>query len=85
MLLRALGISLKDPTLELANANGPTIVTNDNWQDTQKEQIEATGLAPNNSRDSAILADLDPGSYRAIVRGSKNKRAAAILELYRLP
>src|SRR5262249_27264387 len=85
ILLRALGISLKDTTLELANANGSTIFTNDNWQDSQKAAIEATGLTPPNLTDSAIIANLDPGSYRAIVRGKKNKTGAARLEVYSLP
>jgi hypothetical protein len=37
VLLRGLG--LKDPTLELANANGSTIFSNNNWQDTQSAEI----------------------------------------------
>ena len=84
VLLRALGSSLQDPTLELATADGSTIAANDNWQDTQKAQIEATGLAPNDDNDTAIVTDLDPGSYRAIVRG-KNKKGSVTLELYTLP
>lgn len=86
VLLRALGVKLKDTTLELANAaDGSTIVINDNWQDMQKTDIEATGLAPANNNDSAIVANLNPGSYRAIVRGKKNKTGDARLEVYSLP
>src|SRR6266852_5551582 len=72
VLVRVLGPSfggLADPTVELDNANGTLIFFNDNWQDSQKAQIQATGLAPTNPKESAILANLDPGHYVAIVRG----------------
>jgi hypothetical protein len=84
ILLRALGGSLKDTVLDLANANGSVIFTNDNWQDMQKDQIEATGLAPTNVNDSAIIANLDPGSYLAIVR-TKKKGGTATVEVLSLP
>ena len=41
--------------LELRNSSGALIASNDNWQDTQKAQIIASGLAPTNARESAIL------------------------------
>ena len=62
-----------------------TTLTNDNWEDTQATEIAATGLSPDRPNDSAIVADLEPGSYRAIVRGNKNKRGRAVLEVYNLP
>jgi sugar lactone lactonase YvrE len=77
VLIRAIGPSLTksgvvsplpDPTLELHLPNGST-VSNDNWMDSQKAEIQATGLAPNDPHESAILITLDPGSYTAIVRG----------------
>jgi hypothetical protein len=82
-----LGVSLKDTTLELANANGSSIFINDNWQDMQKAQIQATALAPTNNKDSAIVANLDSGSYMAIVRGNgkNSKGGTARVEVYSLP
>ncbi|HEX8077467.1 MAG TPA: NHL repeat-containing protein, partial [Chthoniobacterales bacterium] len=90
VLLRALGPSLSksgvitplmDPTLELHVANA--VVANDNWMDTQKDEIIATGLAPNDDRESAILITLDPGAYTAIVRGKAPFLAGiAVVEVF---
>ena len=85
VLIRGIGLTLKDAVLTLANGNGSTIFTNDNWQDTQKAQIEATGLAPTNNNDSAIVADLDPGNYQAILLGKKNKSGSARVEVIPVP
>jgi hypothetical protein len=60
---------LADPVLELHDSDGNTLVTNDDWQDTQKDEIEATGLAPSDDHESAILQTLAPGPYTAIVSG----------------
>ena len=50
--LSAFGISgaLPDPTLELKNANGSTLIGNDDWQDdpTQAAEIQQRLLAPTN-------------------------------------
>src|SRR5207245_8451040 len=61
--------ALQDPTLDLHDGNGAIIASNDNWKDTQQLEIEATGLAPSDDRESAILAILVQGNYTAIVRG----------------
>ncbi len=73
---------LADPTLEL-NGNG-LVVTNDNWKDTQESEIEATGLAPTNDLESAIVATLDPGAYTAIVRGVNDGTGVGLVETYDL-
>ena len=84
LLLRAIGPSLAafgiahpllDPTLELHNGNGALIASNNNWKDTQQALIQATGLAPSNDNESAILFTAAPGSYTAIVRGRNQRRA----------
>jgi hypothetical protein len=65
---------LQDPTLELHDSNGATLVANDNWEDTQQEAIALTGLAPNDDyRQSAILANLVPGNYTTILRGKNGQ------------
>lgn len=53
-------------------SSGALIATNDNWKDSQQSEIEATGLAPTNDKESAIRATLAHGSYTAIVRGVNN-------------
>lgn len=82
--LSASGIAnpLNDPTLELRNASGAIIASNDNWQDTQAAQITASGLAPSDSRESAILATLPAGNFTAIVRGVSNTTGVALVEVY---
>src|SRR6202171_6156497 len=52
---------LADPTLELHDQVSPVIIaSNDNWKDTQQAEIQATGLAPTNDLESAIVATLMP-------------------------
>ena len=75
---------LADPVLELHGAGGFATITNDNWRDTQEAEIIATGLAPDNDSDSAIVATLVPGNYTAIVRGKDNTSGVALVEIYDL-
>ena len=80
VLLRAIGPSLTrynitdpllDPVLELHGPAGFTTIINNNWRDTQEDEIQATGIPPVNDLESAILATLDSGSvYRARERQS---------------
>jgi len=78
------GNALEDPTLELHDQNGALITTNDNWKDSQQTEIEATGLAPTNDNESAILMTLSPSSYTAIVRGKDDTIGVALVEVYNL-
>jgi hypothetical protein len=82
--------ALADPTLELHNANGGTIATNDNWktndqsQQSQEAQIKSTTIAPSNDLESAIAATLSPGAYTAVVRGKNGSTGLAVVEVYNL-
>jgi hypothetical protein len=76
--------ALADPTLELHDTNGTLIASNNNWKSNQQAQIEATGLAPGDDRDAAILMRLQPGHYTAIVRGSGRTTGIALVEAYAL-
>ena len=84
--LGALGVALPlvDPVLEIHDSTGELISTNDNWRSTQQNEIVATGIAPTNDSESAILLTLDPGSYTAIVRGQNNATGVALVEVYNL-
>jgi bacillolysin len=75
---------LADPVIELHGPNGFTTVTNNNWKDTQETEIRATGLAPTDDRESAILATLNPGAYTAIVKGNGNTSGVGLVEIYDL-
>ena len=82
--LGAVGITnaLQDPTLELHDANGSTLMVNDDWQSSQQAEIEATGLAPTDVRESAMVTSLPDGNYTAIVRGKNNTTGVAVVEVY---
>ena len=102
VILRAIGPSfsganppvadpLADPVLELHKPDG-TIVTNDNWKDTQEAEIMATGLQPSNDLESAMVDTLDPvdpsvagsGEYTAVLRGNNGGTGVAMVEIYDL-
>jgi hypothetical protein len=90
VIVRAIGPSLPvpgalaDPTLELHDVNGALIVANDNWRSDQEAEIIATGLPPSNDLESAIVRDLTPGNYTAIVRGVNSATGIALVEAYGL-
>ncbi|HEX3817674.1 MAG TPA: hypothetical protein VHW03_05245 [Chthoniobacterales bacterium] len=75
---------LADPTLALYDSNGKLIASNDNWQDSQKAQIQSTGLQPKNPKESAIYATVADGSYTAIVRGVAGTTGVALVEVYKI-
>jgi hypothetical protein len=70
--------------LELHNGNGALIYQNDDWQSDQQQEITATGLAPPDIHESAIVQTLQPGNYTAIVRGKNNTSGIALVEVYNL-
>lgn len=74
--------ALQDPTLDLRDAGGIQLLFNDDFAETQEADIAATGLAPTDSRESAIVATLAPGRYTAILRGKTN--GVGLVEVYDL-
>ena len=76
--------ALQDPTLALVNSNGVVIRSNDNWRQSQEAEIIATGLAPSDDRESALVQIVAPGSYTAIVRGVGTLTGVALVEVYHL-
>jgi hypothetical protein len=76
--------ALADPVLELHDQDGVLITMNDDWKETQQAEIEATGLAPSDDHESAILATLTPASYTAIVRGKNDTTGVALVEVYNI-
>jgi hypothetical protein len=75
---------LADPTLELHGPGSFATVMNNNWRDSQQAEIEATGLAPTNDLESAIIATLSPGAYTAILRGNGTGVGVGLVEVYDL-
>lgn len=94
VVVRALGPSLANagisgalsaPTVELHNASGSLLASNDNWQTgPNAAQIQSEGLAPTNPAESALQATLSPGSYTAIVRGANGTTGVGLVEIYDL-
>lgn len=94
VLVRAIGPSLPhdqvpnpllDPTLEIHDVNGNIIASNDNWASADEDAIRATGLAPTDPRESAILLnDLSMGNYTAVLKGKNNTTGVALVEVYHL-
>jgi len=88
VVVRALGASLPftgtlaDPLLELHDQNGAVIGFNDNWRSDQEAEIIASGLAPPNDAEAAILDTLPAGAYTAIVRGVGDTTGIALVECY---
>jgi hypothetical protein len=72
---------LADPTLEL---HGSVSMNNDNWKDSQRSEIEATGIPPMNDADSALVASLPPGNYTAILAGKNDTTGIGLVEAYDL-
>jgi len=93
VILRAIGPSLThfgvpgvlaDPVMELHGPGAFATITNDNWRDTQEDEIQATGIPPTDNLESAIVATLNPGAYTAIVKGKNNTSGVALIEIYDL-
>ena len=93
VVVRAIGPSLSnfgisgalpDPTLVLKNANGVTLIGNDDWQQGQPAEIQQAGLAPADSRESALVTTLPAGQYTAIVSGKGGATGVAVVEGYAL-
>ena len=90
VIVRAIGPSLPlagklaDPTLELRNGNGGILAANDNWRSDHEAEIIATTIPPSNDLESAIVRDLAPGNYTAIVSGVNNTTGVALVEVYAL-
>jgi hypothetical protein len=79
------GDALANPTLTLVPASGAPTITNDDWQSAgNAAQLSASGFEPGDSRESAILATLDPGAYTAIVSGVGNTTGVALVEVFEM-
>ncbi len=85
--------ALVNPTLELHDSTGALIASNDDWvrtiiggiiTSTQVAEIRGSGYVPGDGRESAIIADLPPGNYTAIVRGVNDTTGVGLVEVYDL-
>ncbi|MEY2491633.1 MAG: hypothetical protein QOH24_584, partial [Verrucomicrobiota bacterium] len=83
VVLRAIGASLgnppfnltnvlANPTIKIFDSTGSMIALDDDWADSQKDDLIASGRTPTDAFESAVLIVLNPGSYTAIVSGNSN-------------
>jgi WD40 repeat protein len=94
VIIRALGPSLgangmpgalSDTTLDLYDASGQLLASNDNWKDSHQDQIAGTGIAPSDALESVILTTLTGNSsYTAVVRGKNGATGVGLVEVYDL-
>ena len=77
---------LADPTLQLHDGNGTTLVSNDNWLDdpTSAAQLSAHSLALQNNLESGIFITLPPGVFTAILAGNNDGIGVGLVEVYNL-
>ena len=93
IITRALGPSLTsqgvagalaDPTLEVVDANGMTLQANDNWRDSQQDEISGTTIPPPDDLEAAVVVTLQSGPYTIIVRGANGTSGVGLVEVYKL-
>jgi hypothetical protein len=91
LLLRAIGPSLplddrlQNPLLELYNASGELIGSNDNWNDApNRQEIIDSTIPPSNDLESAILQNVNLGAHTAIVSGVDGGTGVGLVEVYDL-
>ena len=77
--------ALADPTLEVHDANGALLASNDDWADTQQAEIQASGKAPPDAKESAIIIVRPAANTTAIIGGKNNTTGNALVEAYILP
>lgn len=82
--------ALADPVLEIHQGDTRLALNND-WKDTQEAEIAATGIQPQDDRESAIVTDLaaNPASaggasYTATLSGNGGGTGIGLLDIYDL-
>ena len=76
--------ALADPFLELQNAQGTTLISNNDWQDSQKQELIDTTLPPSNDKESALVTTLTPGNYTAVISGVGGTTGVGLAEVYNI-
>jgi hypothetical protein len=77
---------LADPTLELHDNNGATLITNDDWETdpVSAANLILFNLAPVDPKESAIFTSLPPGTFTAILAGKNGGVGIGLIEVYNL-
>lgn len=75
-------LAIEDPLLQLFDASGSLIDSNDNWEDHLSTTSLPAALQPGDAREAAITITLQPGAYTAIVRGVGGTTGIGIVEVF---
>jgi hypothetical protein len=77
---------LGNPMLQLFVQNGQApIGVNDDWQtNANAADINATGIAPSDPKEAALLVRLEPGSYTAVVSSGDGGDGISLVEVYEI-
>ena len=77
---------LEDPALELRDANGALLISNEDWMDdpVAAAQLTANGLGLADSKESGIFTSLPPGQFTAILAGQDGGIGIGLIEIYNL-
>jgi len=93
VLLRGIGPSLvangvpdrlANPILILFGPAGNVIASNDDWKENQAVEIAATGIPPTDDLEAALVIDLAPGAYTAVLAGKNDTTGNGLVEVYDL-
>ncbi|MSU52547.1 MAG: hypothetical protein CK538_04800 [Opitutia bacterium] len=88
--------ALPDPSLTIFNAAGQAVFTNNDWSASVAGAATAAELATAatragafalsaNSRDAALLVQLDPGAYTAVVSDASGATGVSLVEVHEVP
>ncbi len=61
---------------------GNMLAENDDWKTTQQAAITASGYAPLNDREGAVLLTLQPGAYTTTIRGKNGATGVGLVEAF---
>lgn len=77
---------LADPVLELHNANGTVMLSNDDWQSdpVSAAALTARGLGLSNTKEAGIFASLFPGQYTVMLTGKSGGIGIGLVEIYKV-
>jgi hypothetical protein len=84
--LTAFGVNnaLGDPFLSIHNSQGAAIASNDDWETGERQALIDSNLAPTNPKEAAVLTDLQPGNYTAVISGVNNATGVSVVEVYNI-
>jgi Calx-beta domain len=77
---------LPDPALELHDAQGTGVASNDDWESDRfaAAKLTAHGLGLPNKKESGLFVTLAPGQYTAILNGKFAGTGIGLVEVYNL-